>query len=255
MNNINININKKSLFPLFSKVFEKKLENSHEKKKIKNKIDSGLKKNLNGTIKNKKLNKVTKSNKSDCFTEDINIIKQKIRKNNRDNNSHKKIKTQINLVSLLNNFNKKDNRKNNKSLFNFGNIFFINQSQILKKDSDSLSNNINDKNGLNKDKIFVTINNDNNSDNSKINYLNHSIIKPKIQIINNFSNYKKKGYNFNGKNMESDHNIIKNNEILIRPKRMNTDINCNINLKRRIKDSFKLKKLEGDNANDFIKVS
>ena len=255
MNNINININKKSLFPLFSKVFEKKLENSHEKKKTKNKTDSGLNKNSIGTTKNKKLNKVTKSNKSDCFTEDINIIKQKIRKNNGDNNSHKKIKTQINLVSLLNNFNKKDNRKNNKSLYNFGNIFFINQSQILKKDSDSLSNNINDKNGLNKDKIFIINNNDNNDDNSKLNYLNHSIIKPKIQIINNFSNYKKKGYNFNVKNMESDQNIIKNNDILIKPKRMNTDINCNINLKRRIKDSCKLKKLEGDNANDIIKIS
>ena len=66
------------MFPIFSKAFEKKLENSNEKKKIKNKNDTGgVNKNSNGKIKLKKMNKMSKSNKSDCFTEDINIIKQK----------------------------------------------------------------------------------------------------------------------------------------------------------------------------------
>lgn len=84
------------------------------------------------------------------------LIKKK--KSNVNDNQHKKINTQINLTSLLNNFNNKNkNRKNNKSLFNFGNIFFINQSQISKKyDSDILSSNIFDKsnNGINKEKLL-----------------------------------------------------------------------------------------------------
>ena len=50
-------------------------------------------------------------------------------------------------------------------------------------------------------------------------------------------------------------NIFRNNDEIINPKRMNTDINFtvnNFNMKYKIKDSFKLKKVEGDNCNDII---
>ena len=145
---------------------------------------------------------------------------------------------------------------------------------MKKGDTEYLSNNMHDKSGINKDKIII-LNND-NLDNSKLNFLNHSIIKQKPKIISDFSNYKKKGYSSNhnqnntnrnthnnnnnsgnGKKNEGEQNIIKNNDTLFKPKRMNTDINFNIknsfNLKNKIKDSFKLKKLDGDNGNDIIK--
>ena len=256
INNMNINtINKKSLFPLFSKVFEKKFDNSSDKKKIKNQKESYTKKTSNSKSKKacSKNNKPEqKINKINCFTDDINNTKQKCSKKKNDK-VHKKINTQINLVSLLNNFNKKEkNRKNNKSLFNFGNIFFINQSQMVKKDSDIISNNIHEKNEINKEKIIII---NDNYDNSKLNTLNYSNIKQRPQIINDFSNYKKKNNN-KGKNIDNEINIIKNNDEIIKPKRFNTDILLNknhFNIKNKIKDSFKIKKVEGDNGNGIIR--
>ena len=55
---------------------------------------------------------------------------------NKKRETHKKVKTQINLNALTSNFNfiNEKRRKNNKSLFNFGNIYFINQNQIIEKD-------------------------------------------------------------------------------------------------------------------------
>ena len=123
---------------------------------------------------------------------------------------------------------------------------------MLKKgDSDIILNNIQEKNDLNNEKIIVI---NENYENTKLNTLNYSNIKHRPQIINDFSNYKKKG---NIKNNDNELSI-KNNEIRYKQKRMNTDLNVNgnknnINLKNKIKDSFKLRKAEGDNGNDIIK--
>ena len=104
-------------------------------------------------------------------TEEKNKIKKTEKKNNNYNtvindDSHKKIKSQINIVSLLNNFTKEKNKdkKKNKSIYNFGNIFFINQNQyqIHKKNE------------------------------TEINIKNNINIRKKLEIINNFSNYRKK---------------------------------------------------------------
>ena len=249
-NNININLfNQGALLPLLSKIFDKTTENSTEKRKL-NK--NGINTNKNSHSINKRNNSKggKTSNKQKNLSENINNKKEK---KNDKNNPHKKINTQINILSLLNNFNSKEkNRKNNKSLYNFGNIFFINQSQTIKNGDNYLmsSNNLYEKSlGLNKEKIIII--NDNYDLN--LNTLNYSNIKQKPQIINDFSNYKKKGNN----NIDNGSIIIKNSETLFKQKRFDTDINfkskINLNKKNKFKDSFKLKKIEGDSGNDIIK--
>jgi len=254
-NNININLfSQAALFPILSKVFDKNVENSTEKRKI-NKNGTNPNKNSHSKNKNNK-SKGGKTNKQNYNSENINIRKEKKKEKNLENNPHKKINTQINILSLLNNFNSKEkNRKNNKSLYNFGNIFFINQSQTIKNGDSYLmsTNNLNEKSiGLNKEKIIII----NDNYDSNLNTLNYSNIKQKPQIINDFSNYKKKGNN--NKNINSDNgSIVKNSDTLFKQKRFDTDINFriknNLNVKNKIKDSFKLKKIEGDNGNDIIK--
>ena len=55
MNNVNLNIsNRNSLFPIFSKAFEKKLETSNDKKKLKNKNEQHTSINKNSSSKQKK---------------------------------------------------------------------------------------------------------------------------------------------------------------------------------------------------------
>ena len=135
-----------NFIPLFNKVFEKKL-NIKKNEKEKNKLNT---KSITEDI-----DKIKIENKNFINTD------KKIEKNNI--NLYKKINSPINLISLLNYFNKEKNEKKNKSLFNFGNLFFINQnqSQIHKK----AETEINIKNDIKK------------------------IQKPKI--ITDFSNYKK----------------------------------------------------------------
>lgn len=70
-------------------------------------------------------------------------------------------------------------------------IFFINQSQTIKNGDSYLmsSNNLHEKSiGLNKEKIIII----NDNYDSNLNTLNYSNIKQKPQIINDFSNYKKR---------------------------------------------------------------
>ena len=260
LNNININIiNKGNLFPIFSKVFQESSKSKTSKEHSSNNKELKKKKTYQGprmshtTLNKNKINnnKVIKLNKNKCFTDDI--FNKKEKKSNINDNQHKKINTQINLTSLLNNFNNKDkNRKNNKSLFNFGNIFFINQSQISKKyDSDILSSNFFDKsnNGINKEKIIIY---NDNCDNSKLNTLNYSINKQRPQIINDFSNYKKKG-NFKCKFIDKNNETsIERTDYNFKPKRTITSINNNIrhNLNTKM---FKVIKVEGDNGSDLIK--
>ena len=253
-NNININLfSQGTLFPILSNVFDKNVDNSNEKRKI-NK--NGVNVNKNSHSKNKKNNsKGGKSSKQNFYSENTNSKKEKKKEKNSKNNPHKKINTQINILSLLNNFNSKEkNRKNNKSLYNFGNIFFINQSQTIKNGDSYLmsTNNLHEKSiGLNKEKIIII----NDNFDSNLNTLNYSNIKQKPQIINDFSNYKKKGNN--NKNIDNGTSIVKNSEALFKQKRFDTDINFriknNLNMKNKIKDSFKLKKIEVDSGNDIIK--
>ena len=240
LNNMNINIiNKGAILPIISKAFEKKLDSRSKTKKAKNKQKLC-------SIKIYKSKREIKE-KINCFIENSNK-RQKMKK--KIDKSNKIINTQINLASLLNNFNKKEKkRENNKSLFNFGNIFFINQNQLFKKDFDILSNKMHENNDINKEKIII-LNDDYN--NSKLNTLNYSIIRKRPKVINDFSNYKKKNSNKGKK--EKEMSIFRNNDEIINPKRMNTDINFtvnNFNMKYKIKDSFKLKKVEGDNCNDI----
>ena len=200
-----------------------------------------------------KINKIVK-NKID----DINH-KKEIKNKKKD--KYIKLNTQINLASLLSNFNSKTktNRKNHKSLFNFGNIFFIDQRNTIKKgDSGYLFSNIFEKsnNSINKEKVIIFNDNPNIS---KINTLNYSVVKHKPQIINDFSNYKKKGDIIN-KCFEQNikPNIVRNIDTEYKEKKTDIDINNNIknnlNLRFKIKDSFQLKKTEGDIGNDVIKV-
>ena len=240
LNNMNINIiNKGAILPIISKAFEKKLDSRSKTKKAKNKQKLC-------SIKIYKSKREIKE-KINCFIENSN---KRQKTNKKIDKSNKKINTQINIASLLNNFNKKEKkRENNKSLFNFGNIFFINQNQLFKKDFDILSNKMHENNDINKEKIII-LNDDYN--NSKLNTLNYSIIRKRPKVINDFSNYKKKNSNKGKK--EKEMSIFRNNDEIINPKRMNTDINFtvnNFNMKYKIKDSFKLKKVEGDNCNDI----
>ena len=109
-----------------------------------------------------------------------------------------------------------------------------------------------ENNDINKEKIII-LNDDYN--NSKLNTLNYSIIRKRPKVINDFSNYKKK--NSNKGEIETEINKFKNNDEIIKPKRMNTDIffnKNNFNMKNKIKDSLKLKKVEGDNGSGIIKA-
>ena len=267
INNININIiNKGTLFPIISKIFKESTNNKiikenisdNNKKKIK-KLSTNIIMGSFSSNNKKKIkinNKIVKINKNICLTD--NIFYKKEKKN--DINQHKKINTQINLTSLLNSFNTRDknNRKNNQSLFNFGNIFFINQSHILKKkDSETISTHINEKSnlGINKEKtLFLS----DNLDNSKMNTLNYSIIKQKPQVINDFSNYKKKGNNNHKINEKKNDSInVRNSIPEYKMKRAITDINDNFknnfNIKIKFRDTLKLRKHEGDHGKDIIK--
>jgi hypothetical protein len=185
------------------------------------------------------------------LTDNLSINKEIKNKNNKIH--YKKINRHTNLASLINNFNNRDesNNKNNKSLINLGGLYFINnQSQALKRgDTTLLSSNFKERNkSTNRGKIIVS--NDNN-DKSNLNTLNYSLVKNKPQIINDFSNYKKKGdctMKFHDKSIEI--NIEKNNNFnhKIRRQRVETDINNSnynkknhINMKRKKRDSLKKK--------------
>ena len=183
LNNINNNTNNSiiNFLPIFNKTFHKKLKtNKNSEKNIENKNTE----NIN------KIKIDDKNNKDN----NNNII---------DNNTHKKIKSQINFVSLLNNFNKEKNKgKKQKSIFNFGNIFFINQNQnqIHKKmDTD------------------IEIKND-------------ITIKQKPQIITDFSNYIKIRKNKNNNKKMINH----------KSKRLSTEINLD-KIKNKFKTELKLK--------------
>ena len=151
MNNLYKTSNRTNFLPIFNKIFEKKIKNK-KSDKPNNNNKKEIKSLENQTEEKNKIKKTEKKN--NCYNTVIN------------DNSHKKIKSQINIVSLLNNFNKEKNKdkKKNKSIYNFGNIFFINQNQyqIHKKNE------------------------------TEINIKNNINIRKKLEIINNFSNYRKK---------------------------------------------------------------
>ena len=199
--------------------------------------------NIEKQDKKVKINKIVKVRKNNNYLTD-NIHTNKEKKGYKNYNQHKKLNSQIYLTSLLNNFynREKNGRKNNKTLFNFGNIYFINQTHLKKGDD-------------NKDKIILL---NDSAESKQLNTLNYSIIKQKPQIINDFSNYKRKGNLMNNcndsyKNEINGRNI--NTEYI--KKRVNTDISDNVknnfNIKIKIKDSFKLKRNEGDSGKNIIK--
>ena len=257
LTNLN-NINKESLFPLFSKIF---LQNSN-KKSVKDDISNSnpnkdIKSNtiykvvkLCKTDNNKNKNNDIKVNKNKCLTDDISIKKEI--KNKNDKIHYKRINKHTNLASLINNFNNRveKNNKNNKSLINLGGLYFINHNQALKRGEKTLvSSNFKESNKFtNRGKLILS--NDNN-DKSNFSTMNYSLVKNRPQIINDFSNYKKKGdftSKFYDKSIEI--NLEKNNNFnnkYIR-QRVETDINNSnynnknhINVKRKKIDSFKKK--------------
>ena len=170
-------------FSLYNSFFEKMVDDS--KKKNTNKILS----------KDKNKNK----NKS--------VIKKNVI-NSNGNRTHKKINSEINLDSLTSNFNFNNlnimkRRKNNKSLYNFGNIFFINQNHIIKDEIEPNNSNVikyinknmkiktkdkTNNNIINKgEKVINKSKNTNKNDNMLI-----VSTKQNPKIINDFSKYRKK---------------------------------------------------------------
>ena len=148
INNKNMqNVNIINFMPIFNKVFEKKINiKKNEKKQNQLKIE----------CKTEKIDKTKFENKKIINADKI-INKNVI-------NIHKKINSQENLISLLNNFTKEKDKKKNKSIYNFGNIFFINQ--IRNQFHKNAETEIYTKNGIK--------------------------MQQKPKIITNFSNYKKK---------------------------------------------------------------
>ena len=117
------------------------------------------------------------------------------------------------IIKIIN----EERRKNNKSLYNFGNIYFINQNQIIKNDLEGINSYNNENNNFNyinisnkntnlkikeknpikkKNKINIiengNKNNENINKNKTINPLNISNAKQSPKIIMDFSKYKKK---------------------------------------------------------------
>ena len=210
-------------FSIYNSFLEKALDESNKKnkKQIKNNVDI---KNKNRLI-NKMNNNVLKIKKNDYKKKEKVKEKNKNKiifpNGNQKKELHKKVNTQINLNALTSNFNfiNKERRKNNKSLYNFGNIYFINQNHIIKNDYDTINqinnenNNSNLINFANKYKDYklkenilnkykknsyhlkenMNKSNGNLANNSKINPLNVSNTKQSPKIIKDFSKYKKKG--------------------------------------------------------------
>ena len=179
--------NTNNSFSLYNTFFEKILDDNKKKSESKN------------------VSKDTKNNKSAA---------KKTVAYSKGNKKHKKINSQINLDSLTSNFNFNNinnimkKRKNNKSLYNFGNIFFINQNHIVKNDELEPSNSnvikyINkniktkSKSKVNNNELRYNNNNINeikkNNNNSKCKDKNRLIVSTKQpEIINDFSKYRKK---------------------------------------------------------------
>ena len=184
--------NTNNSFSLYNSFFDKILDDS--KKRNNNKI----------------ISKEKNKNKNDIKKTFVNL-------NTKREKSHKKIKSEINLDSLTTNFNFNNlnimkRRKNNKSLYNFGNIFFINQNQIVKSDIESNNSNINNIKYINK-KIKEASKNKQRYENNKYEEeeknngykdKNKLIVSTKYnpRIINDFSKYRKK--------KELKRNLIKN---------------------------------------------
>ena len=174
--------NTNNSFSLYNSFFDKILDDS--KKRNNNKI----------------ISKEKNKNKNDIKKTFVNL-------NTKREKSHKKIKSEINLDSLTTNFNFNNlnimkRRKNNKSLYNFGNIFFINQNQIVKSDIESNNSNINNIKYINK-KIKEASKNKQRYENNKYEEeeknngykdKNKLIVSTKYnpRIINDFSKYRKK---------------------------------------------------------------
>ena len=209
--NINLQNNKKN-------ISDKKYQNKEEKKLVRHNTNRlseynfFFEKVLDASNKKIKL-----QNKKNLELKKKNSFNKINNKSNKKKTFHKKINSQINLNALTSNFNfiNQKRRKNNKSLYNFGNIFFINQNKIIENNYESInSNNNNNSNIFNfisksnndkqqKKKIYEVkkIKFENNNNNLKenininkdeINQLNISNIKKTPEIITDFSKYKKK---------------------------------------------------------------
>ena len=163
-----------------------------------------------------------KKNNNKVLSKDKNKNKSVIKKNvinSNGNKSHKKINSEINLDSLTSNFNFNNlnimkRRKNNKSLYNFGNIFFINQNHIIKDEPEPSNSNV--IKYINKNmriKAKDEINNDINKGEKNINKSknkNKLIFsnKQNPKKIKDFSKYRKKK-----EIIVKDKNGISNNKI------------------------------------------
>ena len=179
----------------------KALEESGKKMKIKKKNNVELKTKISCNQLNDKLNlnKIKDNNKKTEKNKNNIIIS-----NDKKKDMHKKINTQINLNELTKNFNiiNQKRRKNNKSLYNFGNIYFINQNQILKNDFEPIN---------------PYINNNENNKNNNSNHLVNCIYKNKNKIygdnINNIDNNNKQQQNqiYQMSNINENNNNIKEN--------------------------------------------
>ena len=194
---------------------EKEKENSkksQQKKLIKHNTNNSF--SLYNSFFDKIMDDSKKKNNNKILSKDKNKNKSALKKNminQHGNKSHKKIKSEINLDSLTSNFNFNNivkRRKNNKSLYNFGNIFFINQNHIIKDEIEPNNSNIIkfiNKNIRIKSKNKENINNMNKEEKNKSkkkdkNKLIFSI-KQNPKIINDFSKYrKKKDINMKDKN-------------------------------------------------------
>ena len=211
--NINLQKNKKN-------ISDKKYENREEKKLVRHNTNNLSEFNLFFEkvldASNKKIKLSSKRNIDLKKKNSFNKINYN--KSNNKKAFHKKINSQINLNALTNNFNfiNQKRRKNNKSLYNFGNIFFINQNKIIENNYESFNSNINNNSNITN---FISKNNNNDKqqkiktyevkknenqiennknnlkekkNNNEINPLNISSIKKTPEIITDFSKYKKK---------------------------------------------------------------
>ena len=213
--NIKIQKNKKN-------ISDKKYKNKKQKKLVRHNTNSLSEYNLffeNVLDASSKMIKLPKKKNVD-LKKLSNINKANYNKSNNKKSFHKKINSQISLNELTSNFNiiNQKRKKNNKSLYNFGNIFFINQNKIFENNYESfnsnnnnisniinfMSKNNNDKqqkketyevknkeNEIEKNKNNLNENNKNININ-EINSLNISNIKKTPEIITDFSKYKKK---------------------------------------------------------------
>ena len=181
--------------------------------------------------------------------------KSKSKSRSKSKSNHQKIKTQINLQSILSkfdSFSSRDKKRNPKSLYSFTNI--INEQKQLSANN-TINNNITNINNTNNitivtNKVIHTQETVNTTANNNYTAANTTIssVKKSPKVIQDFSFYKKKNMYNTHFVSKTNHNSLLNNQNFNNNNNGKENYSTIVPLSKKCPIvSIKLKKLNGDN--------